>query len=329
MKSLKTTMALLLPLLMLGSVAIAGEKPDLEHGPTVYVPRVEEAGRALGDDCSDPIIIDSVPYSGTGFTTCGHGNNYADTCLGYYDGGEDIMFRLDIAEEVTIDIVMDPLGTGWTGILIDDECPPGAECIAINTGSSGVRTISGLTLSPGSYYIMVDTWPSPACIPEFNLTVDFGVPPPPPPTNDTCDNAIDLNEMGTEPFLVDLCAANNTYNAGASGASCTGYATNGNDVVYKIYLLAGQEFTASQQGAHDSAIWLATDCDDINGTCVIGADSTVGGGIETFTYTADVEGWYYLIVDGYSGCSVTTVWVTLPPIATENTNWSSVKAMYR
>ncbi|MDY0110337.1 MAG: hypothetical protein RBT60_10410 [Candidatus Krumholzibacteria bacterium] len=162
------------------------------------------------------------------------------------------------------------------------------------------------------------------------VSIDAGAPPPPPPpTNDLCENAIDLVEQDLETFTVDLCQANNSYNAADSGASCTGYSSNGNDVVYKIYLTVGQEFTASQQGSHDSAIWLATDCADLSGTCVVGADDTVTGGIETITYTADVEGWYYLIIDGYSGCSLTTVTVVFPPIATENTNWSNVKAMYR
>ncbi len=165
------------------------------------------------------------------------------------------------------------------------------------------------------------------------VTIDDGTgydppPPPPPPTNDLCEDAIDLQEQGLTMFQVDLCLASNSYSAGVYPSSCTGYSSNGNDVVYKIYLTAGQTFVASQQGAHDSAIWLATDCSDLSGTCVAGADATFTGGIETITYTAAADGWYYLIIDGYSSCSLTTVWIDAP-IATQNSSWSSVKTLYR
>ncbi len=153
-------------------------------------------------------------------------------------------------------------------------------------------------------------------------------PPPPPPTNDLCEDAIDLQEQGLTMFQVDLCLASNSYNAAEHGASCTGYSSNGNDVVYKIYLAAGQNFTISQQGAHDSAIWLVTDCSDPAGTCVAGADVTFTGGIETINFTATTAGWYYVIIDGWSSCSLTTVWVDAP-IATQNASWSSVKTLYR
>ena len=165
------------------------------------------------------------------------------------------------------------------------------------------------------------------------VMVDDGVgyevpPPPPPPTNDLCEDAIDLQAQSLTAFQVDLCLASNSYSAGTYPSSCTGYSSNGNDVVYKIYLVAGQVFTISQQGSHDSAIWLVTDCSDPAGTCVIGADATYSGQVETITYTADVSGWYYAIIDGYSGCSLTTVWIDAP-VATQDANWSSVKALYR
>jgi hypothetical protein len=43
------------------------------------------------------------------------------------------------------------------------------------TGSSGTtdKVIEAI-LDPGMYYIMIDTWPSPTCIPAFDLTIDLG-----------------------------------------------------------------------------------------------------------------------------------------------------------
>ncbi len=136
------------------------------------------APAAVGDDCVDPIVIETFPYTDLGQTTCGRGNNYSNTGLGYYDGGEDIFYEFTLTEVQLVNITMDPKGTTWTGLGLFNTCPPGSECVACNTGSSGTRTIEDLLLEPGTYIIMIDTWPSPDCIPDFDLTVDAGPPPP-------------------------------------------------------------------------------------------------------------------------------------------------------
>ncbi len=332
MKTARMLVTPLLPLLVLGLAAAAyAEKPDAKHGPTVIVPPAAEGSRAEGDDCTSPIVISSLPFSDLGQTTCGRGNNYFDTCLGYYDGGEDIIYRLDITTTTIVDIVMDPLGTTWTGIAIDDACPLDASCIAIRTGSSGLpREILGLTLEPGSYYIMVDTWPSPTCIPSFNLTITEGEPPPPPPVNDTCDGAIDLQEQGLVEWDVNTCEANNTYTPGTP--SCTGYPAAGKDVVYKITIGPGETFSASQSGTVDMSLYLVTDCADIPGTCVDGSDNCCGGATETVSWTNEGEGpvTLYLIVDAY-GLDVCGTYhmIVNAPVPTEVNSWGSTKSMYR
>lgn len=298
MTRMKKLVLTLTPLLMLGLVAVSGavDKDEMLHGPTTFVPHAEEAGRAPGDDCSQPIVVGALPYFGTGLTNCGSGNNYSDTCLGSYDGGEDIIFQLDLAEETTIQIHLTTTST-WTGIAIDDECPLGASCIALATGSSGNKSITSLTLAAGTYYIMVDTWPSPACIPSFDLTIDFDDPPPPPPVNNTCDGAIELVRCTSGIVEGDLTMATNNYNPAIPGPSCTGYAAIGNDVTYVMHLEAGDEVSLFYFGGYDEAFYIVTDCSDMT-TCLIGADSTVGTG-ETIVWTAPADGTYYIICDKY------------------------------
>ena len=141
----------------------------------------------MGDDCSDPIVINvgALPflYTDVAQTTQGRGNNYSDTDLLWYDGGEDIIYTLVISEEVDVTIEMDPNGTSWTGIGLFSGCPAIGNSIATYTGSgTEVRTINQ-TLSAGTYYIMVDTWPSPNYIVSFALTVSIPAPPTVPISN--------------------------------------------------------------------------------------------------------------------------------------------------
>ena len=128
--------------------------------------------RATGDDCSDPIAVTlgagDLPYV-TSDTTCGRYDDYADTCLGYYDGGEDIIYELTLTEALCLQISVDGALT-WVGVGIDDACPPGDPCIAFATDSAGDPSME-VDLAAGTYYVMIDTWPSPTCT-DFTLTID-------------------------------------------------------------------------------------------------------------------------------------------------------------
>ena len=316
--------------LVLGVASLAGamDKEEAAHGPTAYV--APPANSIMGS-CATPVVISSLPYSATAQTNCGLGNTYAATCLGNYDGGEDIIYRLDLAASTTIDIVMNPGTTGWTGILLDSACPPNATtCIATNTGSSGTRSILGKTLAAGSYYIMVDTWPTPNCIPSFTLDITAATPPPPPAANDVCAGAIDIQGQSLASWDVNLTNAGTYYNDYSPVApSCTGYTANGPDAVYSINLAAGEEVTISELGDCDTSIWIATDCGNLAGSCVAGADAVGGSATETVTYTAAAAGTYYVIIDSYAtgGCPVT---VTVnAPVSTEESTFGTLKAMFR
>ena len=106
-------------------------------------------------------------------TTCSHVDDYSDTCLGSYDGGEDIIYELNVTELMDVDITLDPMGAMWTGIAIDHVCPPGDPCLAYSTSDvPDPHGIEALSLDPSvSYYIMVDSWPEPVCY-DFMLTIE-------------------------------------------------------------------------------------------------------------------------------------------------------------
>ncbi|MCK4342298.1 MAG: HYR domain-containing protein [Phycisphaerae bacterium] len=128
-----------------------------------------------GDNCGDPFIIDlntvPLPFSDSN-STCGRVDDYNATCLGDYDDGEDMIYELIVPSDICLDIT----ATGsWIGLAIDSVCPPGDPCIAFDGGSSSASLHVNLTA--GTYYIMVDTWPSPDCT-AFDLTIDECPPPP-------------------------------------------------------------------------------------------------------------------------------------------------------
>jgi hypothetical protein len=83
-----------------------------------------------------------------------------------------------VLEEMVIEIVMHAFDTGWTGVAIDDTCPPGDSCLGYSTaeGDDYWHYTEMVHLLPGTYYVLVDTWPSPECIPVFELIFDY--PPP-------------------------------------------------------------------------------------------------------------------------------------------------------
>ncbi len=130
---------------------------------------------ATGDHCGDPITLSlpaALPYSDIN-TTCGRGNNYNNTCLHGSDGGEDIIYEVTVTAAVDVNIMVDPQGTIFSAIAIHDACPVGDPCLAQNrNGGAAVYGIHCLHLVPGTYYIMIDTWPPPNCVTNFELMIE-------------------------------------------------------------------------------------------------------------------------------------------------------------
>jgi len=139
---------------------------------------------APGANCGNAIVVDQAafPYADTN-TNCGSTDDYNATCLGYYDGGEDIIYQINISSPTGIIVTLDPNGTTYAGFSIDDSCPGDpTTCIATYTNSSAstLMTSDCIDLAVGTYYIMIDTWSTPDCIPNFDLTIDACVAPPTP-----------------------------------------------------------------------------------------------------------------------------------------------------
>ena len=147
---------------------------------------------APGKDCTDPVLISGVGAWSN--TTCGMLDDYYLTCLASYDEGEDIIYAWTVTEAGDYSLALTS-DASWVGIGVAATCPlPETGCIATATSSGANATIPCTNFAPGTYYIMIDTWPSPMCIPNFTLTItQCGAPLP----GDVCATALALPVPGT------------------------------------------------------------------------------------------------------------------------------------
>ena len=162
----------------------------------------------------------------------------------------------------------------------------------------------------------------------YILTASEGAPPCDAPENDTCETALPLPMGGS--FTFDSCGATNDYTTVSGG--CTGYTSNGLDVVYYVDLVEDQQLTVSATTDYDIVIYLVTDCADVENTCVAGSDNTIGDGFEEIIFDAGQNpGRYYLILDGYSITGLDGIWEVVVDgvVATDVTTFDGLKSMYR
>ncbi len=126
----------------------------------------------------------------------------------------------------------------------------------------------------------------------------------PPPANDTCAGAVVVSGTpGSSSYTGDTTLAINDYDC---NAACVGNLPHGDpDVAYSITLPAFCTVCVTLNQSvmsWNGAVYMVTDCADVNGTCVAGASGWLAGGLdETFCYSDTSTQTYYIIVDGRTG----------------------------
>ena len=105
----------------------------------------------------------------------------------------------------------------------------------------------------------------------------------------------------------DTCSGTQIYNLDLFGESCTGWESNGSELVYSIDLDAHSMVEVSMTPIGDEyvdfALWVTTDCGDIYGLdCVVGEDS--GNPEELYLVNpGDATRTFYIIADGWASSS--------------------------
>jgi hypothetical protein len=238
-------------------------------------------------DCTAPYVLPTETGTFTGLSTCGAGDDYSSTCLDWYDSDEDIIFEWTVTTAGDYIITLDPLGTYYTGIVVDDECPPAETgCLGVHTNwDSTTHSIPCQHYDAGTYYIMVDSWTWPPCIPSFNLMID------------TCTAAVCIPDFTLEgPGTV----SGNTCGA---GNDCATRATE--DQIVAVTLAAEGDYTftlCNTTPTRDTYLYLDMLCcgaghiDEDDDGC-----STLLSRISAVHLTA---GTYYVLIEAFDTSSV-------------------------
>jgi hypothetical protein len=154
---------------------------------------------------------------------------------------------------------------------------------------------------------------------------------PTAPPNSTCDGAIVIpcglfaDEGSTH------CAGNDLNLPADPGASCTGFSSNGQDVVYSVTVPLGAVLTADYANEADGSIYILQNCSDV-ASCLAGSDALLAGSHETLTFTFPADGTYYLVLDtfgtGSAGHFTLAVNLACEGVPVQPTTWGLIKARF-
>ncbi|MBX2972800.1 MAG: hypothetical protein KF797_06845, partial [Flavobacteriales bacterium] len=130
---------------------------------------------------ANSVTIGSLPYSTTGQSTCGSGNNVtaanvivACGSTSYY-GAEDRTYTFTAPVTGVYNILLTTGTDQDAGIMLYQGCPftSGSTCVGNAQSTTGLTRTLTPTLTMGeTYYLVVDNFPSPACITTYSLAID-------------------------------------------------------------------------------------------------------------------------------------------------------------
>lgn len=256
--------------------------------------------------CATAIVINqaSLPFNSGSQTTCGTGNDYGvgtGACNTLYGAGEDYVYQLNITS-APVNINFNLGGTGtWKIMQVYSGCPaptgaPSNCLYNITTGGGSAATGNFNFTANGTYFIVIDTWPSPACG-NFQLQLSAVVPP-------TCPGGLGTGvvNIASLPFTQTgqtTCGQVNDLSSSNVPAICgSSNYYGGEDVVY-IFTPTSSGLTNINVTSSGSwvGIMLYNGCPLNTGTCVANAQSSAGN--QSLCATVNAGQTYYLIIDSW------------------------------
>lgn len=257
-------------------------------GAQTVMPQMQ-LNATTGPSCAvGPVIsVSSLPYSVTGASTCGEGNDVSSTAAvscgsSSYLGGEDQVYVFTPTMSGTHTIALTS-SSSWVSLTLYVGCPLTGTCVDFSQSISGIQTIIEPLTAGTTYYLIVDTWPSPTCIFSYDLSITASpFDPCMSITTLSCGSAVSATPSGVGNWALNAC----------------GFSTPGQEKIYsftptttgvhnlQVNSVSGgyiDYFFKAASGGCNSSDWTCIDDVNFTGTYPIG------------TLTAGVQ--YYILLD--------------------------------
>lgn len=267
--------------------------------------------------------IAALPYASGAGTTCGNGNDITSSnslvcgSSSYY-GGEDNVWVFTPATSGIISVNLTSSGS-YTGLMLYQGCPfngQGGTCVTNSQSYTGNKSFCTSVTAGQTYYLVLDSWPSPTCNAYSNLTISAPAASPPCSTflGTGIVNIASLpysSTGNTTCGMVDDLNSSNTVVCGSSSY------LGGEDVVYVFTpSTTGQMSISLTSTGTYTSLNLFEGCPISNGcttsgTCVANEQSSTGSKSLCANVTAGTT--YYLIVDSWlTSCNPYDISFTAP-----------------
>lgn len=275
---------------------------------------------AQGNNCSNPILISTLPFSYSG-TTCGFGDDYfgnnidVDLCSnvtqsGYFND-EDIIFTFTPTISGVYDIFFNPQNTS-AAFHVLDSCPNdnNGNCIYYSRTTASCKNF--LLKKDQTYFIVFDSRNITANCYDFNFTLNFESNPQ--ILNDFCQNALPIQGNASNYNATD-CQEPDTWTPNAQGDFCSGglWNANQNGVWFTFENESAQNVDieiediecngSSAQNTLQLGVWSNTGTCDLNQESFFGCLVTTGDA--TLSLANLPQGSYYLFCDGTGSADCT------------------------
>ncbi|HRE79070.1 MAG TPA: GEVED domain-containing protein, partial [Flavobacterium sp.] len=212
-----------------------GDGSSTWAGPIAFTTR-KSCPTGLG---GGSITITTLPYSATGLTNSGAGNNVTATnvsCVAgsaSYYGAEDKTYIFTPTVSGVYTILLTTATDDDSGIMLYQGCPftTGSVCVANAQSTSGLTRTLTPTLTAGlTYYLVVDNFPAPAFITSYSLSISLPPTCGVPTSLGVSDITLSTADLSWVAPIVGTAASYDweIRTSGAGGSGATGLVNSGN-----------------------------------------------------------------------------------------------------
>ncbi len=273
----------------------------------IQVNAFSQGGNTCAQAASAPVTL---PFTATGQSTCADADNFNGTinCASpssLYTTGPDhfYVFTAPSTGNVSINLTNISPASHYGSIIVFQGCPSPAggatNCVSGTSATSGNLVLNVPVTSGVTYYVMIDNWPTPACI---NYDISIGTPAP-PQGGDLCTSPINV----TTPYCGTgqmTCGMSDNFNGTINCGTPSSLYTTGPDVFYSFTATSTGshqvQLTNTSPASHYGSIIVFQGCptSSTNATnCVAGTSVTSGNFGLSFNATAGVT--YYVMIDNW------------------------------